>query len=42
MSLDKSVELKILQDEIYIYCLIIEEYEKKLIDLREKVKKLKG
>ena len=42
MLLDKSDELLKLKHEIYIYCVEIETLEKKLKDLREKVKKLEG
>ncbi len=42
MMEEKEIELKILSSTIYVYCCLIEELEKKLDDLREKVKILKG
>lgn len=39
---DKEIELKILRSNVYVYCCLIEETEKKLDDLREKIRKLEG
>ena len=37
---EKEFELKILRSNVYVYCCLIEEIEKKLNKLRDKIRKL--
>ena len=39
---EKEIELKILRSNVHVYCCLIDELEKKLDNLRDKIKKLEG